>query len=55
MFSAAWRSAAKIAVNKHIEVLAVRVRHPAARQANRFAAPAWWTLKSVNRKSDVTV
>ena len=55
MFSAAWRPTAKIAVSKQIEVLTVRVRQAKECQANRFAAPARWTLKSLNRKSDITV
>ena len=38
MFSAAWSPAAKIAVNKHVEVLTTRLRHATASQANRFAA-----------------
>jgi len=38
MLSAAWRPAAKIAVNKHVEVLTTRLRHARACQGNRFAA-----------------
>ena len=38
MFSAAWRPTAKIAVNKHVEVLTTRLRHATACQGNRFAA-----------------
>ena len=38
MFSAAWRPAAKIAVNKNDEALTTRLRQVTACQANRFAA-----------------
>ena len=38
MFSAAWRPAAKIAVNKNDEARMTRLRHATACQANRFAA-----------------
>ena len=38
MFSAAWRPAEKIAVDKKIEAGMNRLRHAAACQANRVAA-----------------
>ena len=38
MFSAAWRPAAKIAVNKNNEPWMTRLRHAMAWQANRVAA-----------------
>ena len=37
MFSAAWRPAARIAANKHVEALMTRLRQVTACQANRFA------------------
>jgi hypothetical protein len=55
MFSAAWRTTAKIAVNKHVEILTTRRRHATACQANRFDALDRRALKSLNRKSDVSM
>jgi hypothetical protein len=55
MFSAAWRPAAKMAVDRNNEAWMTRLRQATTCQSHRFATLDRGTLISLNRNSDVTV